>query len=79
MGAQDVKEWRTQASRLRLPRAGEAEIRMDYQPENREKKFEGRQKRRKYVQGKRSYLHDMVSSIVKRGKQAERPEPRKDR
>ena len=52
---------------------------MDYHPENRDKKVEGREKRRRYVQGKRSYLHDMVSSIVKRGKQQERPESRKKR
>lgn len=39
---------------------------MDREPDNREKKVAGREKRRKYVQGKRSYLHAMVNSLAKR-------------
>ena len=39
---------------------------MEYEPDNREKKIEGREKRRGHVQGKRSYLHDMVNSIARR-------------
>ena len=39
---------------------------MDYQPDNRDKKVAGRDKRQDYVQGKRSYLHAMVNSIAKR-------------
>ncbi len=41
---------------------------MEYQPDNRAKKVAGRKKRRAYVQGKRSYLHAMLSSIAKRAK-----------
>lgn len=40
---------------------------MDHEQSNREKKVEGRRKREEYVQGKRSYLHAMVNSIVRRG------------
>lgn len=40
---------------------------MEHEQTNREKKVEGRRKREEYVQGKRSYLHAMVNSIVRRG------------
>lgn len=39
---------------------------MTYEPDNRDKKVEGRKKRQGYVQGKRSYLHAMVNSIARR-------------
>lgn len=38
----------------------------NYQPRNRDKKVAGRQKRERYKQGTRSYLHAMVNSIAAR-------------
>jgi hypothetical protein len=36
--------------------------------DNRAKKVEGREKRRRFVQGTRAYLHDMTNSIARRVK-----------
>ena len=41
-----------------------------YRPDNRERKVAGRNKRKEYKQGTRSYLHAMVNSIAKRAKRS---------
>jgi hypothetical protein len=38
------------------------------QRDNRAKKVEGRERRRRFVQGTRTYLHDVTNSIARRGK-----------
>jgi hypothetical protein len=45
---------------------------MSYEPDNRAKKIAGRKKRRRFLQGKRSYLHAMVNSIAKRAQTKKR-------
>lgn len=51
---------------------------MDPEPDNRDKKIAGREKRRGYFQGKRSYVHAMVNSIAKRaGKRGAKAKKRK--
>jgi hypothetical protein len=43
----------------------------DSQPvTNRDKKVQGRAKKRKYVQGTRSYLHALTNSMARRSKDA---------
>lgn len=37
---------------------------------NREKKVQGRQRKRKYVQGTRAYIHAMTNSVARRGREA---------
>lgn len=44
---------------------------MPHDPEhqnNRAKKVEGREKRRRFVQGTRTYLHNVTNSIARRAK-----------
>ncbi len=36
--------------------------------DNRSKKLQGREKRRRFVQGTRAYLHDMTNSVARRAK-----------
>jgi hypothetical protein len=38
--------------------------------DNRARKVAGREKRRRFVQGTRNYLHDVTNSIARRGKRA---------
>jgi hypothetical protein len=45
----------------------------EHRPNNREKKIEGRTKRRVYKQGTRSYLHAMLNSVSKRVAKKGRP------
>jgi hypothetical protein len=40
--------------------------------DNRAKKLEGREKRRRFVQGTRAYLHDMTNSVARRARKDER-------
>jgi hypothetical protein len=40
--------------------------------DNRAKKVEGREKRRRFVQGTRAYLHDMTNSIARRARKRPR-------
>ena len=40
---------------------------------NRDKKLEGRSKRKRFVQGTRAFTHAMTNSIVKRAKGSEKP------
>ncbi|MBV9282722.1 MAG: hypothetical protein JOZ41_21810 [Chloroflexi bacterium] len=47
---------------------------MDYEPDNRARKVEGRKKRENYIQGKRSYLHAMVNSIARRAEKRRKKE-----
>jgi len=42
------------------------------QRDNRARKVEGREKRRRFVQGTRAYLHDMTNSIARRAKKKPR-------
>jgi hypothetical protein len=41
---------------------------------NREKKVEGRAKRRRYVQGTRSYLHALTNSVARRAEKQKSPD-----
>jgi hypothetical protein len=47
----------------------------DYPHDNRDKKVRGREKKRKYGQGTRAYLHAVTNSIAKRAKAAEQDRP----
>jgi hypothetical protein len=40
--------------------------------DNRARKVEGREKRRRFVQGTRAYLHDMTNSVARRAKKRAR-------
>jgi hypothetical protein len=48
---------------------------VEHKPDNRERKVAGRDKRRGYIQGKRSYLHAMVNSIAKRAEKKNKKTP----
>jgi hypothetical protein len=49
----------------------------DSPTDNRDRKVQGRAKRRRYVQGTRAYTHALTNSIAKRAEESNKP-PKRD-